>query len=106
MSAKNKKSVAAQALLEMDSIVSAIKEESKKTLGGLLTEAVKGALRESVEEDDDKDYEVVDDEKNDAGDKKKKESESPEDVDEQGNGEMGDVPQDGQLETDPPQAMP
>ena len=106
MSAKNKKSVAAQALLEMDSIVSAIKEESKKTLGGLLTEAVKGALRESVEEDDDKDYEVVDDEKNDAGDKKKKESDSPEDVDEQGNGEMGDVPQDGQLETDPPQAMP
>lgn len=107
MSAKNKKSVAAQALLEMDSIVSAIKEESKKTLGGLLTEAVKGALRESVEDDEDeKDYEVIDDEKNDAGDKKKKDSDSPEDVDEQGNGEMGDEPQDSQLETDPPQAMP
>ena len=36
MSVKNNKSVAAQALLEMDSIVSAIKEESKKTLGGML----------------------------------------------------------------------
>ena len=39
-----KKSVAAQALLEMDSIVSALKEESKKTLGNMLNEAVKDAL--------------------------------------------------------------
>lgn len=64
----NKKSVAAQALLEMDSIVSALKEESKKTLGSMLNEAVKDALRESVEDDDDKDYEVVDSEKDDAED--------------------------------------
>ena len=104
MSAKNKKSVAAQALLEMDSIVSAIKEESKKTLGGLLTEAVKGALRESVEDDEDeKDYEVIDDEKNDAGDKKKKDSDSPEDVDEQGDEEMEGMPQQGAAGQDPMQ---
>ena len=113
MSVKNNKSVAAQALLEMDSIVSAIKEESKKTLGGMLNEAVKNALRESVEEDDnEKDYEVLDDEKNDdAKDKKENGSRkktSSSDVSEDENDELeGGMPQGGQqLETDPPQAMP
>lgn len=64
MSSNNKKSVPAQALLEMDDVVSAIKEESKKTLSVLLNEAVKDAIRDGIE--DDADYEVVDDEKNDA----------------------------------------
>ena len=109
MSTTNKKSLSAQALLEMDSIVSAIKEESKKTIGGLLTEAVKDALREGVEDEDD--YEVVDDEKDDAEDKKEKGSKkksSSKDVSEQGEDELeGGMPQaDGQLETDPPQQMP
>lgn len=97
MSTNNKKSLSAQALLEMDEIVSALKEESKKTLGGLLTEAVKGALRESVEEDDEKDYEVVDDEKDDAEDKKENGSKkkSSGDVDEQGEDELEGMPQGG-----------
>lgn len=97
MSVKNNKGVAAQALLEMDSIVSAIKEESKKTLGGMLNEAVKNALRESVE-DDEKDYEVIDDE-NDAEDKDEKKSKksSSSDVSEDENDEMeGGQPQMGQ----------
>lgn len=110
MSVKNNKSVAAQALLEMDSIVSAIKEESKKTLGGMLNEAVKNALRESVEDDDEKDYEVLDDENNDAEDKKDKDSKktSSSDVSEDQNDELeGGMPQDGQqLETYPTQQMP
>ena len=92
----NKKSVAAQALLEMDSIVSAIKEESKKTLGGILNEAVKGALRESIEEEDEKDYEVVDDEKDDAEDNDEKENSGSSDVSEQGEDEMENMPQDGE----------
>lgn len=98
MSVKNNKGVAAQALLEMDSIVSAIKEESKKTLGGMLNEAVKNALRESVEDDDEKDYEVIDDE-NDAEDKDEKKSKksSSSDVSEDENDEMeGGQPQMGQ----------
>lgn len=92
MSVKNNKSVASQALLEMDSIVSAIKEESKKTLGTMLNEAVKAALRESVEDDDEeKDYEVVDDdEKEGAEDKEEKDSEgsSTSDVSEGGDDEI------------------
>jgi hypothetical protein len=100
MSVKNNKGVAAQALLEMDSIVSAIKEESKKTLGGMLNEAVKNALRESVEDDDEKDYEVIDDEKDGAEDKKEKGSKkktSSSDVSEDENGELeGGMPQGGQ----------
>ena len=98
MDAKNK-SVAAQALLEMDSIVSALKEESKKTLGGMLNEAVKTALRESVEEEDEKDYEVVDDEKDDANDSDEKETSGSSDVSEQGEDELeNDVPQaDGEV---------
>ena len=99
MSVKNNKGVAAQALLEMDSIVSAIKEESKKTLGSMLNEAVKNALRESVEEEEDeKDYEVIDDE-NDAKDKDEKDSEesSSSDVSEDENDEIeGGQPQMGQ----------
>ena len=99
MSVKNNKGVAAQALLEMDSIVSAIKEESKKTLGSMLNEAVKDALRESVEDEEEKDYEVVDDdEKNDAEDENEKDSEesSSSDVSEDENDEIeGPQPQAG-----------
>ena len=58
MSTKNKKSVASQALLEMDAITSAIKEESKNTLNTLLSEAVRNALRESCEEEEDKEYDI------------------------------------------------
>ena len=100
MSVKNNKGVAAQALLEMDSIVSAIKEESKKTLGGMLNEAVKNALRESVEDDDEKDYEVIDDENDGAEDKKGKTSKkktSSSDVSEDENDELeGGMSQGGQ----------
>lgn len=56
-----KNSIASQALLDMDAITSAIKEESKKSLNALLTEAVKNALREGCNEEDE-DYEVIDDE--------------------------------------------
>ena len=67
MSTKNKKSTLTQALLEMEEITSAIKEESKKSLNALLSEAVRDAIREGCNEEDEEDaYEVVDDEKNDA----------------------------------------
>ena len=49
----NKKSITAQALMEMSDIKNAIKEESKNTIKSLLSEAVKNALRESVDDDDD-----------------------------------------------------
>lgn len=63
MSTKNKKSVASQALLEMDAITSAIKEESKKSINALLGEAVRNVLRENCEkeEKDDDEFEVIDD---------------------------------------------
>lgn len=85
MSVKNNKGVASKALLEMESIVSALKDESKKTLGTMLNEAVKSALRESVEED----YEVLDEDEKDAEDKDEKKSEkSSKDVSEDGNNEL------------------
>lgn len=62
---KTKNSLAS-ALLEMEDIKNAIKEESKNTLKTMLSEAVKDALRESCDEEDDDDYEVVDSEENDA----------------------------------------
>ena len=89
MSTKNKKSVASQALLEMDAITSAIKEESKNTLNTLLAEAVRNALREGCEEEEDKEYDVVDDEQNDADDKEDDSTDTAKsDVDEDGNDEM------------------
>ena len=55
-----KKSITSQALMEMAEIKNAIKEESKGTIKALLSEAVKEALRESIDDDDD--MEIVDDE--------------------------------------------
>lgn len=90
MSAKNKKSVASQALLEMDAITSAIKEESKNTLNTLLAEAVRNALREGCEEEEDKEYDIVDDE-NDTDDNNENSNEDAKsDVDENGDVEMSD----------------
>ena len=69
MSAKNKNSMATQALLEMDKITAAIKEESKKSLNTLLIESVKDAIRESCsEEKTEDDYEVVDSEEKNTAD--------------------------------------
>ena len=67
---KNKKSIASQALLEMDGITTSIKEESMKSLNALLSEAVRNALREGCEnEDEEEDYEVLDtDNENDTND--------------------------------------
>ena len=58
----NKKSITSQALKEMDAIKNAIKEESKNTIKAMLSEAVKNALRESIDDDDD-DMEILDDDK-------------------------------------------
>ena len=60
MSTNNKKNLATQALIDMEKITEAIKEESKKSLSLLLNEAVKNALRENCNEDEEKDYEVND----------------------------------------------
>lgn len=104
MSATNKKSVAAQALLEMDEVISALKEESRKSLGTILGDVVKDALREGIEksDDDEKDYEVIDDEKDDAKDDEKSEKSSSKDVSEQGEDEIeGDVQADSDPVNDP-----
>ena len=87
MSTKNKKNIASQALLEMESLKDSIKEESKNTLKSMLADVVKDVLRESVEEDEEeKDYEVIDDEKNakDSDDKDTKDSEKSGEVSEDG----------------------
>jgi hypothetical protein len=87
MSTNNKNTWASQALLEMDSITSAIKEESKNTLNTFLAEAVRNALREGCEEEEDKEYDIVDDEK-DTDDNEENEVSTKSDVDEVGDTEM------------------
>ena len=100
MSTKNKKNLASQALLEMDAITSAIKEESKNTLNTLLAEAVRNALREGCEEEEDKEYDVVDDEQNDAEENENDSDDAAKtDVDED-----GDVEMDGQAAPAPEEA--
>lgn len=103
----NKKSITSQALKEMDVIKNAIKEESKNTIKAMLSEAVKNALRESIDDDDD-DMEILDDdkdccpkcgkcgdeckcEKKDASGKDDKES------DEKDSGELDEVGEDEQV---------
>ena len=87
MGTKDKKNIASQALLEMESLKDSIKDESKNTLKSMLADVVKDVLRESVEEDEEeKDYEVIDDEKNaeDSDDKDTKDSEKSGEVSEDG----------------------
>lgn len=84
MSTKNNKSVASQALLDLDAIRGQIKEESKNTLKSLLSEAVKEVIREEASEDEDEDMTI--------------ESEGADEKDEQTSGEekhTGDVSEDG-----------
>ena len=114
MSTNNKKSTLTQALLEMEEITSAIKEESKKSLNALLSEAVRDAIRESCDESEDDKYEVVDDEKNDAIDAENEtdETDAVEDAEEvEGEDVQGDetsddidatqeAPEDGESEED------
>lgn len=98
MSTKNKKNIASQALLEMESLKDSIKEESKNTLKSMLADVVKDVLRESVEEDEEeKDYEVIDDEKNaeDSDDKDTKDSEKSGEVSEDGAMANEEEPVDG-----------
>jgi hypothetical protein len=59
MSVNNKKNLAKEALLELEQIKGAIKEESKDALKSLLAETVKDVIRESIDDEDD--YDVVDD---------------------------------------------
>lgn len=54
-----KKSITTQALMEMNDIKNAIKEESKNTIKAMLAEAVKDALRGEIDDDDD-DMEIQD----------------------------------------------
>ena len=110
MATKNK-SFASKALLEMDDITSAIKEESKKSLTSFLNEAVKNALRESCNEDDD--YEIEEDEDgkkdeknpNDAK-KSKKNVNSKKSTNEDGNQEMNDMENYGELGQQVPNQNP
>ena len=102
MSTKNKKSVVSQALLEMDAITSSIKEESKNTLNTLLAEAVRNVLREGCEEEEDKEYDIVDDDKDDADENEDGTQEAAKtDVDEDETDEM--APQNPQQEPQMPQ---
>ena len=102
MSTKNK-NIASQALLEMDAITSAIKEESKKSMKSLLSEAVKTALRESCDEEDEKDYEVQDENENEENTSDKNEKDSKKgSTNEIGNPEMGDEEEPGNEEMNQP----
>lgn len=96
---KNNKSLASQALLEMEEIKKAIKEESKNTLRSVLSEAVKDALRNSIEDDDEKDYEVDGGEDDAKSDKEGKDEEPKsckgEDCEE------GDIEEDDDMQADP-----
>ena len=106
MSTKNKKNIASQALLDMDAITSAIKEESRKSINLLLAEAVRDVLREGCEkEEEEKDYDVIDDETKDAEGKENSVAEPV--SDDEPNSENGDKPsvegnaEDSEAETEP-----
>lgn len=111
MATKNK-SFASKALLEMDDITSAIKEESKKALTSFLSESVINALRESCDEDDENDYEIEepeDDKKDknpDGGKKEKKNSNSKKSTNEDGNQEMNGYDDGGDMGQQMPQQNP
>ena len=60
---KNKKKTVSEALLEMDKVSKALKEESKATLSSLLSEAVRQYINEEIaeEDEDENEYSIEDD---------------------------------------------
>ena len=69
MSTNNKKSLSESALLDANAVVDAIKEQSKATISTLLAEEVKNYMRDEIDGDEDeKDYEVTDDNMDSADD--------------------------------------
>lgn len=79
---KDSKNIASEALLELDSIKEALKENSKSTLRTMLGDAVKDVLRESVNEKDDEDEYEVEGSTDDKGDKEDNDSKKSGDVSE------------------------
>lgn len=102
MSKKNNTNLATQALLEMDEITAAIKEESKKSLNTLLSEAVKNAIRENCNEEEEEEYEVEDNEESANGNENENEVEATEDesLEIEDNDEVDDTETEEDLETD------
>ena len=99
----NKKSTASQALLDMDNILAAIKEESKKSLGTMLNEAVRDVIREECNEDDDDEYSVLDNDNdinNDAVDNEGNDSEDTVNAGTDGNDSTEDGAQQDSVDTD------
>jgi len=97
---KNNKNTTSEAILEMNSIKDAIKEESKNTLRAMLGDVVKDVLRESIEdekEDDEDDYEVVE------GSTEDKDKENDKDTDSKESGDVDEDVDDDQMsqEQDP-----
>jgi len=95
---KNNKNTTSEALLEMNSIKDAIKEESKNTLRAMLGDVVKDVLRESIEdekeEDDEDDYEVVEGSTEDKENNEDTDSKESGDVDEDVNDDQMSQEQD------------
>lgn len=54
MSSVKDKNIVSEAMLDMENIKKAIKEESKQTIATLLNETVKNSIREAIEDDDKK----------------------------------------------------
>lgn len=52
MSSVKDKNIVSEAMLDMENIRKAIKEESKQTIANLLNETVKNSIREAIEDDD------------------------------------------------------
>lgn len=84
---KNKTNIS-ETLLEMDKLTKAIKEESRETISQLLSEAVRGAINEAIEDDEDE-YEIEDD----ATDNSEMPDETPE-TDFEGDEEAADMTED------------
>jgi hypothetical protein len=108
MSSKNKNTVS-QALLDMDTIMSAIKEESKKSLNVMLNEAVRDVLREACCKEDDE-YDVIDDEEKETKEEKdgneetdKKSEEEDSEIDEYQDDETEQTPQEPQQDEEMPE---
>jgi len=106
MSSKNKNTTS-QALLEMNTIISAIKEESKKSLSTMLDDAVRNVLREECCKEEDE-YDVIDDDEKDTKEEKdgneetdKKSEEETSDIDEYQDDEV----EQGQEEPQPDGSM-
>lgn len=99
---KENKNIASEALLELDSIKEALKENSKSTLKMMLGEAVKDVLRERIEDEDEYEVETEGSEEDNKSEESTKDTDDSQNNDSEKSGDVSEDMNDDEMSQEAP----